>query len=475
METWIEEALKNTDLGDKRLNKRYRVVLEQLSSKPTLSIPAACGGWADIQAAYRFFDNPKVTPTKLLAPHRALTVQRCAEQAVVLVGQDTTELDVTRPREKVGGPLGDEKHWGVHVHPSLVMTPAQIPLGILDATMWARALEGFHKRAQARNKPIEEKESYRWLQGYEQACELQRQVTSQVVSLADSEGDIYEIVAAWADTSKGRNADFIVRGCQNRRLASSDPADAATRTLWEAVSATPVRGRRAIEVSVRPALTGDGSRRRQARSARTATVTLQATTVTLQGPWRAEGKKLPNVTVNVVLVREENPPVGEPAIEWLLVTSLPVTTLVEIETVVDYYCCRWLIEVYFHVLKSGCEVEKLQLETTERFLACVAVYLIVAWRVLYVVRLGRECPDMSCQTVFLPEEWQSVWRVVKGKEPPKKPPRLQDIVELIAQLGGYIRRPHEPPGPKTLWIGLQRMRDFALVWSLFRPSPPLLV
>lgn len=475
MQTWITEELRTSDLGDKRLDKRFASVLDQLSSRPNDSLPAACGGWADIHAAYRFFDNPKVTPEKILAPHRDSTILRCAEHKVVLVAQDTSELDLTRAEEKVGGPLGDEEHWGIHIHPSLVMTPDQIPLGILHANMWARDPDDFHKRHKARTKPIEDKESFRWLEGYQQACELQRLIDSQVVSLSDSEGDIYECFLAWADTSGGRTADFIIRACQNRCLSKDDPAyekDVKT-LLWDAVENKPVLGQRTIEVSSRPAQTGDGSKRRQARSERTINVTLRAATVTLKGTRRAgqngqPGRQLPDVTVNVVLVREENPPEGEPAIEWLLVTSLPVTTLEEVEKVVSFYCCRWLVEVYFKVIKSGCEVEKVQLETTDRLMACVAVYLIVAWRVLYLVRLGRECPEMRCDAVLMPDEWQAVWRVVKNEEPPKQVPTLGEMIVMIAQLGGYIPSPNDPPGAKTMWIGLQRTRDFALLWSMLR-------
>jgi hypothetical protein len=476
MQSWIKDELLTANLGDERLDKRFATVVDQLSSKPNESIPAACGGWADIQAAYRFFDNDKVTPEKVLAPHRDATIARCRQHPVVLVPQDTSELELTRPQEKVGGPLGDEQHWGFHIHPCLAMTPDRIPLGILHAHMWARDINDYHKRLKARTKPIEDKESFRWLEGYQKSCALRRQITSQVVSLSDSEGDIYECFMAWVDTSAGPTADFIIRACQNRILSKTDSAyeKDVTTLLWEAVEKAPVQGRRKIDVSARPALTGDGSRRRQARSARTVSVTMQAATVTLQGPRRQGQKgqpsrKLPDVTVNVVLVREENPPAEEPAIEWLLVTSLPVTTLSEIETVVDYYCCRWLIEMYFKVIKSGCEVEKLQLETTDRLMSCVAVYLIVAWRVLYLVHLGRECPEMKCDAVLMPEEWQSAWRVVTGEDPPKKVPSLGVMIKLIAQLGGYIPRKNEVPGAKTMWIGLQRTRDFALVWSIFHP------
>jgi hypothetical protein len=479
MQSWVQDELQTADLGDERLNKRFAALLDQMSSKPSESIPAACGGWADINAAYRFFDNDKVTPAKVLAPHRDATIGRCAGHKVILVAQDTSELELTRAQEKVGGPLSDEEHWGIHVHPSLVMTPEQLPLGILHAHMWARDPADFHKRLKARTKPIQDKESFRWLAGYQQACELRRAIGTQVVSLSDSEGDIYECFAAWADTSEGPTADFIVRACQNRSLSKQDPAyeKDVTTLLWEAVENQPVQGRRTIDVSSRPAQTGDGSRRRQARSARMTSVTFQATTVTLKGVRRpgengGPSIKLPDVTVNAVLVREENPPAGETAIEWLLVTSLPVTTLSEIETVVDYYSCRWLIEQYFKVLKSGCQVEKLQLETTDRLMACLAVYLVVAWRVLYLLRLGRECPEMNCQAALTAEEWQSTWRVVKREEPPKKAPALGVMIRLIAQLGGYIPRPNDPPGSKTMWIGLQRVRDFALAWSIFRPNKP---
>jgi hypothetical protein len=489
MQAWIKDELQTATLGDRRLDKRFATVLDHLSSKPSESIPAACGGWADIQAAYRFFDNDKVTPEKVLAPHRDATIRRCGEQPVVLSAQDTSELELTRPQERVGGPLADEQHWGFHIHPCLALTPERVPLGILHAQMWARDLNDFHKRLKARTKRIEDKESFRWLAGYQQACDLQRQIEGQVVSLSDSEGDIYECFVAWADSSSGPTADFIIRACQNRCLsktdagADPDPDPDPTRLLWEAVEKAPIEGRRQIDVSARPASTGDGRRRRQARSARRASVTFQAVTVKLQGPRRPRqgdqpGRKLPDVTVNVVLVREENPPGAkpgepeEPAIEWLLVTSLPMSTLNAIEKVVDYYCCRWLVEMYFKVLKSGCEAEKLQLETTDRLMACVAVYLIVAWRVLYLTHLGRECPEMKCSAVLMPEEWQSAWRMVKGEEPPKKVPTLGVMIKLIAQLGGYIPRKNEWPGAKTMWIGLQRTRDFAAIWSIFHPSHP---
>src|SRR5438034_6955544 len=138
MQAWIELETKGVDLGDERLDARYQVLLEQLSDKPSLSIPAACGGEAETKAAYRFFDNEKTDLAKVLAPHRAATLGRVRVEAVVIAAQDTTEIDVTRAKEKVGGPLNDPNRWGLYLHPVLVMTPQRVPLGVVYADMWSR-------------------------------------------------------------------------------------------------------------------------------------------------------------------------------------------------------------------------------------------------------------------------------------------------------------------------------------------------
>jgi len=467
---WVTEELKSVDLGDERLDRRYEIVLERLAERPSVSIPAACRGLAETQAAYRFFDNDRVEPSKLLQPHRDATLERIRQQPVVLVVQDTTELDLTRPQEKVGGPLSWETQIGFLDHVLLALTPQRVPLGVVDATIWARDAADFHKRRQNVNRPIEEKESYRWLQGYRQACVVAAAAPqTTVVCVSDSEGDIFECFAeATEHDGRTRRAEWIVRSGQDRRLA-----DDSVHLMMAEVAQAPVLHTCAVQVSQRRAVAGTKKqKRRQERAGRTAQGTLRATRVTLQAPWR-KGRQLRDQEVNAVLVREENPPVGEEPIEWLLLTSLPIETLEDVQQVVAYYCCRWEIETYFRVLKSGCGVEKLQLESAERFTACLAVYMIVAWRVLFVLMLGRKCPDLPCDGVFSDAEWQAVYWIVTKQPPPPTPPSLASLVELIAGLGGYLGRRHDgPPGPQTLWIGLQRMRDYATAWSVFGPGRP---
>src|SRR6266542_4460046 len=91
--SWAAKEMNGANLGDERLNRRVIRVLERLGEKPSVSIPTACGGWAETQAAYRFFDNEKVSAEAVLAPHVEATLVRCRNEAVVLCVDDTTELD----------------------------------------------------------------------------------------------------------------------------------------------------------------------------------------------------------------------------------------------------------------------------------------------------------------------------------------------------------------------------------------------
>jgi hypothetical protein len=469
---WIESETQAADFGDQRLQARYQILLQQFSDKPSLSIPAACGGHTETAAAYRFFANDKTSPQKVLAPHRQATLQRLRAAPVVIAAQDTTEIDLTRSQEKVGGPLNDATRWGLYGHAVLVMTPQRVPLGVVQAQLWSRDPKELNKSArqrrnERRQKPFADKESYRWLEGYQTACQLAAEAPdTQVISVSDSEGDIYECFLA-GTKDDGPRAEWIVRASQDDRTLLEEE-----QNLRQLLRCQAPLGKRTIQVSQREASTGDGRQRRQARERRTAKVTVRSVQTWLQAPPRPDGK-LPPVQVQAILVQEEKPPEGEAPIEWLLVTSLPVGTFEEAGTVIGYYCCRWEIEVFFRVLKSGCQIEELQLESEDRLQVCLALYLIVAWRVLYVLKLGRDCPELSCEAVFTEAEWKSVYVIAQQKPAPQAAPSLGEMVPLIASLGGYLGRSQDgPPGPKTMWIGLQRMRDFAIAWTAFGPAPP---
>jgi hypothetical protein len=468
MQAWIEVEAATADFGDARLNRRYQLLLDRLSSKPTLSIPAACQGLAETTAAYRFCDNPRTDAATVLQPHAAATVARVRAEKVVITAQDTTEIELERPEERVGGPLNDESRWGLYLHPLLALTPQRVPLGVVTAKIWSRdpvefARSQAEKRRARKAAPLEDKESVRWLEGYQSACALAAAAPdTTVIAVSDSEGDIYECLQAGTTGA----ASYIVRGCQDRAVL-----DEAQPLLLQTLACKAALGRLKIRVRKRAASTGDETKtRKQARGGRIARVTVRAATVSLRGPARPGGK-LPTIEVHAILVKEEKPPAGEEPIEWLLLTDLPIATFEEVTTVIDYYGCRWEIEVYFRTLKSGCKIEELQFERQDRYEVCLALYLIVAWRVLHLLMLGRECPEMSCAAVLSEAEWKSAYVIAMNEAAPKEPPPLMEMVTLIAELGGYLNRKHDgPPGPQTMWIGLQRMRDFAIAWTAFGPG-----
>jgi hypothetical protein len=433
-------------------------------------------------AAYRFFDNEAVTPDGILRPHYACTMERMAEQKVVLLVQDTTELDFTRPTQQVegAGPMDGGNRVGAFLHPLEAFTPDGTPLGAVWAKMWTRDPSAesnetaSQKRERRRATPIEEKESVRWLEGLQEARAVAQQVANtQCVCVADSEADIFEL---FAEPRGERPVDWLIRLCRNRTLQDDEDPDAETsRYILDAVSHAPVLFSKELNVRGRePKIKCNKSGRHQPRENRTAEVEVRATTVTLRPPPRPD-RKLPEVTANIVWVRELHPPEGDVAVEWLLVTTLPVDTVEEVQTILQYYTVRFLIEVLFRVLKSGCRVEERLFEHIDRLLPCIALYLIVAWRTLMLCRLGRSCPDLDCEAVFEPSEWKSVWLTVQREPLPKQPPRLSEMMRLVAQLGGYVNRPKrkDPPGPQTVWLGLQRMKDLAWAWDTFGPGAGL--
>jgi len=480
---WAREEMATADLNDKRLNHRLLQVLSDLGERPTASIPAACGGHNETVAAYRFFDNDKVTYDKVLQPHYTCTRQRVAAQATVLFIQDTTELDLTRPQQQVAGagPMGHATRRGAFAHLVEAFTTDGTPLGAVWVDLWARPDDPAtpaQKKQKRRVAPIEEKESFRWLEGLRHSRALAQDVPEvRCVCVGDSEADIYEVLA---EPRGERPVHWLIRAAHaDRAVRPEDPARvdpegaAAAGYLREQVVRAPVLFTKDITVRGRgePKVRCEKGARYQPRQSRTAAVEVRAATLTLQPPRRPD-RVLPPVTVNVVLVREVAPPAGDEPVEWLLLTTLPIATSEQVREAIQYYTVRFLIEVFFRVLKSGCRVEARRFETLERLLPSVAVYLIAAWRTLMLCRLGRSCPDLNCEAVFEPSEWKAVWRVTQQGELPAEPPRLGTIVRLVAQLGGYVNRPgrKDPPGPQTIWLGLQRMRDLAWAWNTFGPG-----
>jgi len=471
MSVSLTDEVRGAEFGDQRLNKRLGRIVEELGAKPTMSVPAATHGRAEMEATYRFFDNSKVTPEKILQPHVDATRERISQTEVVLLVQDTTELDFSRPKQQVkgAGPIECESRRGAFFHPLMAFDADGLPLGVAWQKTWARdkiekKLSTKEKKRQRRKIPLEEKESIRWIEGLRASREVAEACPrTTCVCLADSEADVYELFSEPRATRQGQ-VHLLVRAGQNR--TTSDPS-----AKWlEAARGTSCLYQCSVNVSAREAkIEGETRKRRASREARIAEVEVRATSVRLRPPARHD-RKLPEVTVNVVLVEETNPPCGATPIQWLLITTLPIDELQQVQQIVSYYCVRWEIEIYLRTVKSGCRIENRQFETLERLLNCLAVYSIVAWKVMYLCRLGRTCPDLSCEIIFEASEWKSVYMTVRHEDPPSTPPALNEMIRMIGTLGGYVQRRATQPGPQTLWLGLQRVHDLSTAWEAFGPA-----
>lgn len=456
--TWVRDELSGLDLNDKRLNTRLITLVSLLSAHPTESIPSNCNSWSETKAAYRFFDNEKASSDKILAPHRKATLSRIKAEKTVLLLQDTTDIDFTGRANLCGmGYTGStqpaQKNMkGFFLHPTIAVTPEGFCLGAIDSQIWVRENAPDVKKSRgitSYDKPIQEKESKKWLNSYKKTKALAMLAADTIlVNIGDRECDVYEFFLERDESIP--NAHFITRSLKNRKTANSK------NKLLEEVLSKDSLGE--IEFLLPK---GRGRRSRQVKQV------IRSAILELKAPLR-KGHALDNIIINAVVATEIDTPEGEKPIEWLLLTSLPVATFEDAVKIIDYYLCRWQIEIYFKVIKSGCQIEKLQLENLDRIKVCLAIYMIIAWRILFTTMAGRIAPDMSCDKVFSESEWKSVFIMTHKKQPPDIPPTLNDMIKLVAQLGGFLNRKSDGvPGVKTIWIGMQRMRDFALSWEVY--------
>ncbi len=442
MQEWVEKELKYLDLGDKRLNRRLKFSIDLLSQNPTASVPEACGDWAATKGLYRFWENPSVKAESIINAHSKKTLDRIKEHSLVLTIQDTTDLDFTaHPSTKGLGYLDSPLLSGLKVHHSMAVSSDGVPLGLLRQQVWTRDIKELGKKHKRHQKDIKDKESYRWLESFKATQNLIPSDITQI-TIADREADIFEFFAL----PRRPNDHLLIRATHNRRIKHPD------KYLWDAIRKTEIKGKRIIKVE-----------RRKGQRQRKAELSVRFATFTLLPPDYLKNKHEP-IEVQVILAEEENPPEGVKAISWLLITTLPVNSFEDAIQCIIWYTYRWLIERYHYVLKSGCKLEELQLETGERLQRALATYSIVAWYLLWLIYESRVNPNRQCDTVLEEDEWKVLCIEMhnKGilKEIPNKPPSLQEAVRWIAMLGGFLGRKSDGnPGVKTLWRGYRRLQE----------------
>jgi hypothetical protein len=453
---WAEEEFGKVRLRDGRHRKRLFIVARDFYAQPAANIPQACGSRAKTKGAYRLFEHKAVSMDALLWSHYHSTMERIARERipVVLAVQDTTSFNYDTHADMEGlGPISTrvDGAQGILLHDTMAYSTEGTALGLVDVQVWARDPHEFGKRATRYQRPIEQKESFKWIKSFRAAARLQRQLgtASTVVSVGDREADVYELFAlAKSDLAHPK---LLVRAERDRRVKDTSAC------LWQYMESQPVAGERLLHIP-----------RRKGRAARDAVLKIRFAQVELRPPQRKSS--LGALRLWAVYVTEVSLPSEKDAVEWMLLTTLEVNDFEQALEKIDWYKKRWGIEEYHRTIKSGCRIENRQLADRTVWENCLAIDLVVAWRIEHIKKLSRQTPQAPCTVAFEEHEWQALLAFKRpDQQLPSSPPGVREITRLTAELGGFLGRKSDgEPGSTTLGRGLQRLHDIASAFLIFK-------
>jgi hypothetical protein len=438
---WAQMEFALAQLGDQRRTQRLVKIATRLAQSPGGTLPQAMPQWDELKAAYRFFSQPKNTYEHILRPHWGRTQRACLELGEYLLIEDTTHLDYNGHDAAEGLGMNGKGGRGLCLHSTLAMKvlawdleqrPEAVVVGLMHQQCWAQQ----HRpdgETQAQRLWRSTRASKRWAEVLQTSATPSAGRTWTYV--ADREADFYEPI----QRCQQRGVDFVIRACHNRRLAKG------TVRLWESLSQAAVLGEVDLELRARA---GVGARRARVR--------LRSLQACLSGPWRPGGWQADLERLKVVEVQEVDPPADMEPLHWILLTSLPCTSLTEARRIVGRYSARWHIEEYHKALKSGTGVEESQLEKASRLETLIAVLALVAVRLLNTKLLARACPNQALEPEQVGVEALKILEARVGK--PKEGWTQGTFLTAVARLGGFIGRKGDGiPGWQTIWRGWQRL------------------
>lgn len=461
----LVDDLGRADLGDPRRNARGQAILQRLGVRPDASLPDALVTAAELEGAYRFFNNEAVTFEQLFDAHAVSAAERARSTGAVLAIHDTTTCVFKHADAKDVGYLNTGKP-GFLLHLTM----------LVDARTWRRPLGLAHAEIIRRDKPPRRRntkhrtssavtgkqtdsEFARWHRGIDATEARLAGATTQVIHVADRESDAYALMATCL--AEGRR--FIFRARTNRTVL-----DGGERvSIRQLIGGADVMLEREVPLSRRLAAPAPRMRRAHPpRESRVATLHFAQTRTTFQRPTIAPSHLPRTIDVNVVHVFEPSPPTGEEPVDWLLYTTEPVATRTDVETVVDAYRCRWMIEELHKALKTGCVVQERQLESRHALTTMLALSLPIAVELLALRALARTAPATPATELLHPEQLAALRHLSAHRELPATP-TAQDALWCIAGLGGHIKN-NGPAGWQVLQRGMAKFLEFAAGWCAAR-------
>jgi hypothetical protein len=397
---WAAQEFGGAKLGDSRLAERLVASASALGAMPGRTLSGARqGDWPAVKGYYRMIDKPDdsaLNAGAILTPHRARTVQRMMGQPTVLCIQDGTDLNYNQLDGCIGlGVLSKNqtgaKTRGLHLHSTFVVSTDGLPLGVLNAQFSAPVPKSEIDTRPPASIPIEEKKTFCWIEGLRDCVELDKQLPdTRQICVMDREADFFELFDEQRKTDK---VDLLVRS-QHDRVINDKGGH-----LFESVRASAACGEMVIQVSRQSARAKKSKQQaKPGHVQRSATVALRFCDIELR-PGMYQKDKAP-IKLTVVHVQETSQPKDDDPVEWFLLTTCEVSTPEQAQQILRWYCLRWRIEDWHRVLKSGCNIEKLQHKTAERLKRTIAINLVIAWRIMLLTLLGRECPQLAAEVLF---------------------------------------------------------------------------
>ena len=437
---------ENIDFGDKRLNKRLQKSIEDLTKNSQKSILGAGNGRSSAKGFYRLLGNDKFDIEKMADAASEATINRMGD--TVLLIEDTTDINLNGHKKTKDLGYSSEHVLGIKVHSCIALTPEGLPLGLVRQYYNTRCeAENNDEKNRSPSRPIEEKESYRWLKMLDESTEdIPREVN--VITICDREGDFYELYAYAQELGE----DFIIRVTHDRATESDEKVISQihrTKAIGEVIVNIPRNSRTNAQ-------------------AYQAKMEVAYCAVRIKRPSSVADKTLPeSLTMNIVRITEIDVAEGREPIEWIIATSLPVNSAEDVMLIVEYYVHRWKIERFHFILKSGCSVEKIQQRTYEKIKPMLLIYSVIAMFIMAITYIGRVLPNTFCDIFFNEDEWKILYQIIhKTKTPPEKPYSMADAVKYLGQLGSYKRAPSDgPPGVKSIWNGLTKLYEFMEMYS----------
>lgn len=457
---WLDNEFNSIEFGDKRLVKRFKQIMHEFMKKAQSNIASTFDSWSSIKGCYRFFSNDKVDSQIILGAHIDSTISRISEERnQVFVIHDTTYIDYKNRKKTVDldcitrNLQSKNIAKGLILHNSFAVNDLGVPLGLVGQHYTERKeiIEATKKikKHLIHNKPVEEKESYRWIDAIKNFLKLENITQKEIVHIADREGDFYELYRECCE----REAKFLIRASHNRAINKINRREPSKDKMFDYFRSLKPEAIITTEIQVN-----------KEKKHRKANLAVAFKKFTLPPPpnrtVNKDGEKLHNIDLYGVIILEKTPPKNHEPLEWLLITNIPVTNTPEAVEKMHWYSLRWNVETFHKILKSGCSIEDAQLRSRKNLIKYITTKSVIAWRIFWLSRISRLDLNYNCNTVLTKIEQTVLFKRFNKGKINTEPISVKQALNWVGKLGGYIgRNTDAPPGIVTIWQGWTRLMN----------------